>query len=249
MNNKNIVLIHGNSSSEKTFDEVKKYINKEYSITTFDLPGHGNSINTCNIEEFHFKKYLDEVLSVINELEGEIIIYGNSLGGHIAIEIAPEIYNLRGIIIAGTPPLKHPLNLAEGFNLVDALLVYFEENPLDNRVINALDDLITNKSCITQMFDDFSRTNPLVRLALAKNIESENVFQNQYQIFKRLTCNKLIIEGDRDNLISSEYLNRISVECYSDLKRINNCGHFPQIERPIEFSKVLMTFCENSFGK
>lgn len=248
-NKKNIVLIHGNSSSSDTFKEIEKYIDKEYTITSFDLPGHGNSHYSDNIEDFYFAEYLNKSLSVINQLEGEVVLFGHSLGGHIVIEIAQEIENLSGIIIAGTPPLKKPLNFAEGFNVVDAVQVYFQEHPEEISIIESIDGILVKKDSTELVFDDFNRTNPLVRIALAKNLEKQDVFQNQFQIFKDLDCNKLIVKGEGDILISSDYLQMINNECKSELVTLKDCGHFPQIEQPEELGEILNTFCKFCFNK
>ena len=109
-----IVFIHGNSSSSNVFSEVLNEKLIGCSLIAIDLPGHGDSLDN-HFEDFSFENLKSICTNFINTIDGDILIYGNSFGGNIAIEIAKDINNLKGLIIAGTPPVKKPLNLLEAY--------------------------------------------------------------------------------------------------------------------------------------
>jgi len=102
-----IILLHGNSSSSKVFEPV---FNSDiaYTLLAIDLPGHGESERA---ENYGYPQIREKLLDQVLKVEEPLILVGNSLGGHLAIEILNNITNSKGILIFGTPPLKRPLNL------------------------------------------------------------------------------------------------------------------------------------------
>lgn len=83
-----IVFIHGNSSSARILEPVKKIWKKPKQIIGIELPGHGNSERLEDYSWSAMRNYLKEK---VNNIDGEKILIGHSLGGHYAIEIAPQI--------------------------------------------------------------------------------------------------------------------------------------------------------------
>lgn len=145
---KNLVLIHANSSSKNTFRKIRKFIDDDINIVSFNLPGHGDNQRNLKKNDLNFSSLLEYCLDITRELEGEVILYGNSLGGHLAIEIAPEVKSLKGIVLSGTPPLKKPLNMEEAFNPLDELSIFFKNETDKSKVQKSIDYLTENKDCV-----------------------------------------------------------------------------------------------------
>ncbi len=86
------------------------------SRVAVDLPGHGSSVKGYDNEaDFYMHSYCKVLLKLIASIDDDILLVGNSLGGHIAIEIAEDIKRLKGLVIFATPPVKKPLNLEDAF--------------------------------------------------------------------------------------------------------------------------------------
>jgi pimeloyl-ACP methyl ester carboxylesterase len=175
-------------------------------------------------------------------------LIGNSIGGHLAIEIANEIPNLKGLVIMGSPPLKKPINFEEAFIPVTALNTFLTENPNESEINSALDIAITNKLKKLTMISDFKKANPLVRKAIAIDL-MENKLSNQYGIFTELSLPKFIISGDSDISVNRVYLEMIEKNCKTSCKIINfkNCGHYPSIDKPKKFIATIKKIAEKIF--
>ena len=88
------------------------------------------------------KEYL---LKQLKYHKGNVILVGHSLGGHLAIEIAEKIDNLKGLIIIGTPPVKKPMNLEEAFLPIQEIQTFFTENPIHKDIESIVDIALQNK--------------------------------------------------------------------------------------------------------
>jgi len=75
-------------------------------LIAFDLPGHGESSDAPEPERtYTMSGYAQTAVEVLQQLEiDSVIIFGWSLGGHVAIEMIPLFPGIKGILIVGTPP-------------------------------------------------------------------------------------------------------------------------------------------------
>lgn len=225
-----IILLHGNSISSKIYDCLFES-NIANTLVAFDLPGHGKSEN---IPSYSFKvltKLLKDQIALENE---PLLIVGTSLDGHLAIEILPDIEDVKGIIIIGTPPIKKPLNLEEAFVKSDSLFTFFEPSPPDEAVNLALNSLIENKEVLEHMFMDFKETDPKVRADLAIELtQGENV-SDQHYIFSTDMRKKYIIHGCDDKIVNRNYLLDLIKNAKDKpvIIEIDNCEHIPSLGQP-----------------
>lgn len=95
-----IVFIHGHfrGFSEYIGDLPIRYLMKDYFIVAFDMPGYSTS-KFIKLDKINF---VEKVVKSLNKRP--YVIFGNSLGGVVALKYAskyPE--NIKGLIISGTP--------------------------------------------------------------------------------------------------------------------------------------------------
>jgi len=244
-----IVFIHGNSSSSSVFKHIISSEKISQTKVTLDLPGHGNSIDEYrNHKNFSIQFYKKLLADFINSIDDEILLVGNSLGGHLAIEISKEIKNLKGLVIFGTPPVQKPINFEEAFLSVEALQTFLTENPTKSAIENAATIAVFNKKNIQTIVDDFNNSNPLVRKDLATDLVSDN-WANQYKIFTQLNVSKFIIVGDVDPSVNPNYLETVKKACNDNCTIIpfKNCGHYPSLEKPNEFLETMVSITSKIF--
>lgn len=111
-----LVFIHGNSLSSKSFEkQLEDPFLKKYNIAALDLPGHGDSPIAANPSKTYSVKGFVHDVSVFIEsnFHESVILVGHSLGGHIALETAAMLPNIKGIFIFGAPPLGKPPGYGE----------------------------------------------------------------------------------------------------------------------------------------
>ena len=236
-----IVFIHGNSSSSEVFTSIMNSNKITQSKLTLDLPGHGKSIDNYNkLQDFSMASYTEKIISLINQTDDDILLCGNSLGGHIAIEVSEKIPRLKGLVIFGTPPLKKPFNFEEAFIHKSELQIYTAESATDVEIKTAANIIVFNKKLIETFIKSYKSTNPKIRKALAMDF-TENRWSNQFEIFTNLKIPKFIIAGSYDTCIKTEYLLEVVNNCKGTCELINikNCGHYPSIEQPKEFINTI----------
>jgi pimeloyl-ACP methyl ester carboxylesterase len=102
-----LLLIHGNSSAKEVFAQQFQTFRERYRVISFDLPGHGVSDNGDPEKDYSVEAFVDVAEDVLKALGAENPhVFGWSLGGYIAIELAARGYPIRALSISGTPPLR-----------------------------------------------------------------------------------------------------------------------------------------------
>lgn len=243
-----IIFLHGNSSSSLVFEHILNSNKIQHTKIAVDLPGHGESkLEYNHHKDYSINFYSKKLIEYINSLKNDILLVGNSLGGHLALEIANQVKNLKGLVIFGTPPVKKPLNLEEAFLPIAALQTFFTENPTEQEIINAAEVALANTKDSKVIIDDFKNTIPRVRKCIAEDILDNNL-ANEHEIYENLDVHKFIIAGDNDpsvNLAYQKRLNKISKK--SNLIVFDNCGHYPSLEQPEEFLKTIDAISKKVF--
>ena len=104
INNKYILFLHGNAGNiSNRMAYIVKFYNTGFNMLIIDYPGFGISKGTASRKEnlkccALFLKYLVNTLGIkLNN----IILYGESIGGYFAIELA-NMYNIKYLILQST---------------------------------------------------------------------------------------------------------------------------------------------------
>lgn len=97
-----LLLIHGLGARWQVFAPLMRYLQEDCSLVACDLRGHGETDRTPG--QYALADFSDDIIRFIEATaQGPIDIYGHSLGGWIAIEVASRRPDLvRSMIIADT---------------------------------------------------------------------------------------------------------------------------------------------------
>ena len=244
-----IILMHGNSSSRKIYSQFIDDKSIAQSKVALSFTGH-DLTDTKGLSEGDslFEIYSNETIRFINSIDDDILLVGNSIGGHLAIEIASEIKRLKGIVIMGAPPLTNPLNFEEAFIPNEASNTFLQENPTDEDISNSATIAVYDKKNVPETVKYFKQTYPKVRKMLADDLANSR-WKNQRDIFVNLDLPKFIIHGIQDPAVKFEYLQEVKDECKNDcsIYTINECGHYPSFEQPEEFSRIMNLITNSVF--
>ena len=99
---KGIYLIHGFSSTTYEVKKLAKYLGKKgYYVQADNLPGHGTSVDDCNLSTYDgWLTFVEQKIATMYTKCDKVIVMGVSMGGVIALHLA-SIFPLDGVVAAG----------------------------------------------------------------------------------------------------------------------------------------------------
>ena len=113
-----LLLLHGSGSSRQIFDrQLQSALTEHFRLIAIDLPGHGDSSNALDDGRSYTLPGLATTIDNVVEALGlkRMAIFGWSLGGHIALELASQ-RSVDGVMIMGAPPISRgPIGLLKAF--------------------------------------------------------------------------------------------------------------------------------------
>lgn len=224
-----IVILHGLMGGLSNFDGVVDYFPKKgYKVIIPELPLYSMTLLQTSVQTF--AKYLKDFL----KFKGykDVILLGNSLGGHIALlgtKMYPEL--VKGLVITGSSGLyenamgeSYPRRGDYEFIKKKAQNVFY-------------DPATATKEIVDEVYVTVSDRNKLIKtLAIAKSAIRHNMAKDLPKM-KTPTC---IIWGKNDNVTPPEVaedFDRLLPD--SDLYWIDKCGHAAMMEHPDHFNELL----------
>ena len=242
-----LLLIHGTSSSLRTWDGVTAQMKSQYRIIRFDLPGFGLTGPNPNRDysTSYYNQVIDSFLTALHV--SRVIIVGNSLGGSIATQYA--IYQpakVRGLVLvdaAGLPPAKKTTG-AIGFKLaqmpvINRLLTIITPRELVKKSLQDAygDTEKVTDSLTTQYFDMLTREGN--RQALIDRMR-QGWQEKSSDFLSNVQAATLIVWGSKDRLIPVENAELFQQKIKNSQVHIwDNLGHVPMEEDPVAFSDIL----------
>lgn len=249
MSKRPIVFIHGNSLSGHTFKNQVESL--EMPLVLIDLPGHGSSQPAHDPETvYSIPGYAKAITFAIEQLQAEnFILAGHSLGGHIAINAAPMLKNIKGLLIFGTPPLDSVSSLGQAF-LPNPLFPFLLQGPLTNEEASQLaGSMLSLQQHKDSLKRDILKTDPSVRSSFGAFV-ARGIIEDEVQIIRSLNFPVAVLHGEHDSYISKEYIEGLG---FSNLWKnkvhsIGNSGHCPQLEQYAAFNALLTDYYNSVFS-
>jgi 3-oxoadipate enol-lactonase len=245
-----ILFVHGWTSSSWIWFNQVEYFKKSYRVIALDLKGHGDSEKPkAQYLMTDFAAELEEFASKILH-EEKFILVGLSMGGMIVLTYA------------STPQFSSRLKA-----LVPCGTSYKMENPVLSQMVKQLTEGVIQydrsmREMMTKLahYSQFARKNrEIIQKEVGEALKCPDyvaiacmdAFVNHYNIEKDLhyiSVPTLFLAGDKDEMIdpvSSDVM--CSLIPNATLKLIGpKVGHCLQLERPMEFNKILEEFIKSA---
>lgn len=224
-----IIVLHGLMGGLSNFDSVTQFFSaKGYKIIIPELPIYSMSLLKTNVKSF--AKYLHDF--IIFKGFKQVILLGNSLGGHIALyhtKLYPE--SVKALVITGSSGLYESA-MGGGYT-----------KRSDYEVIKKkaqdvfYDPEVATKEIVDEVFETVNDRNKLIKtLAIAKSAIRHNMSKD----LPKMQTPSCIIWGKNDTVTPPEVAKEFNTLLPdSELFWIDKCGHAAMMEHPEEFNEIL----------
>ena len=231
-----LFFLHGWGINSSYWDNQLNYFSKNYKAVAMDLPGFGKSIS--DRKNYTVEKYTDDVNNTINKLDlKNVILIGHSMSGDISLETV--LKNNKSIIgIVGVDNFKFvgteltPEQLKKMYSFIDTLKKDYK-NVAPGYAAKYLFSPSTDTSIKNMVENDYRNSNPEAAISSIGNIfKYDEMKKLPYLNFKLYLINSDGMATNKDGL--KKY-------CKSSFEvlDIHGTGHFPMIEKPDEFNRLL----------
>ena len=252
-----LVLLHGGSadSASLSWRPTMDLFSRSHRVIAPDLPGYGASAKPdLNYTVEYYTRFLSHLVQQLG-LE-RFSLVGLSMGGHIAVVFALQF-----------PSMVEKLVLADSAGLgtqwywqvlaklmVKMPRLHKRARKMGNRETMKLSlrEIVHNREVITEDLMDEIAKNAAARgagRAWRSYIENEmnwSGFRNNLlDRLSEITQPTLIIHGSKDRLIPVKWATKAhQLIPDSRLCILEQCGHWPQREKPVEFHEAVLEFVE-----
>jgi pimeloyl-ACP methyl ester carboxylesterase len=246
-----VVLIHGNSSSSRVFSrQLDGPLGQRFRLIAVDLPGHGASDDAKDPSAYSLPGHARAVRAVLDALGiDEAHFVGWSLGGHIALEMAPDLKHPRGFVIFGTPPLTSGEAMSEAFLPNPVMKVTFQESV----------DITEASAYVAAFFrpgfadippfflDDVLRTEGRARSNLGASVQRGEA-RDECEVARDLKVPLAVLHGGEEQLVNARYFGSVAMPTLwrGAVQMIPDAGHTPQWETPKVFDALVEAFVKET---
>jgi pimeloyl-ACP methyl ester carboxylesterase len=251
-----VVLIHGITGRSAQWEPVIENLSAHRTVLAPDLLGHGESAKPRG--DYSLGAYASGVRDIMVALGHErATVVGHSLGGGVAMQFAyqfPELCERLVLVSSGGLGREvHPLLRAStlpGSELVLPLITHARVLAAGEAVGRALGflklragtDLAEFASGYASLGDAEARAAFIATMRAVLDAGGQRVSALD-RLYLAEVMPTLIVWGSRDPIIPPQH-GRAAHEAMpgSRFELLDGLGHFPHLERPLEFSRLLTDF-------
>ena len=244
-----LALIHGNSSSSRAFSrQLDGPLGRLFRLVAVDLPGHGESDNAKDPSAYSLPGHARAVRAAVDALGlHEARFVGWSLGGHVALEMAPDLPRARGFVIFGTPPITSREAMQRAFLPNPALKFTFQRS-MDSVEASAYVAAFFRPGFpdIPRFFvDDALRTDGRARSNLGASAAAA---RDEGSVVRDLKVPLGVLHGDEEQLVNGRYFASVPMPTLwrGELQTIRGAGHAPHWETPEAFDALIEAYVKET---
>jgi 3-oxoadipate enol-lactonase len=239
-----VVLVHGFTGNSRNWALTVPALRPYYRLLSPDLRGHGLSAKPVLPEDYALEAMADDIVAFVGllGLEGCHLV-GHSMGGMIAQLVALKApHLLRSLVLVDTsaePP--GALRTEERARLVRVAMEQGMEAVWEAQLaLNPMAEELRSQPELLQTWkEQFLMTSREAYIYCAQHIANRRPILDE---LKGLRMPVLIVCGELDEPFVGPSRRMHEAIPGSRLEIIAGCGHSPQIERPQEFNRLLLSF-------
>ncbi|MBF0179906.1 MAG: alpha/beta hydrolase [Magnetococcales bacterium] len=244
-----LFLLHANSQNATLFSrQIQGELGRMWQVVAMDLPGHGASDPAGQPEVgYSLAGYRAIIRAVAQTLQpNPLIAVGHSLGGHLLMQVAEELPNLRGLLAFGSPPLAGPASFGEAFLPHPAAALMFQETLTDADLdlwARAQTHRVVNPEMMQCMREAMRLTDPRCRSHLIASLGAGEM-RDEIAILRRLPVPVALLLGEQDPFVNADYCRNLDLPGLwrGAIQFLPDCGHSPHCESQARFDALLSEF-------
>lgn len=224
-----LVLLHGWGANLHYFDTISQLLSRHFQVLSLDLPGFGRSSPPPTaFGIFDYAQFVEKFLDYLDIKETHLL--GHSMGGAICLAYALSFNRAKKLILEDSAGMGKR-------NFWTNAKIYF---------VKALKFLVlpSYREYLKHLFGSTDYKNAgSMRGTLTKLVNT-----NLRPKIKELRQPLLIIWGKNDEtttLNEAKYINQEAKG--SKLVIMPGCSHFPHLEQPEEFSRIVTDFLQKDY--
>ena len=229
-----IILLHGLMGGLSNFKDVIDFFSsKNYKVIIPELPIYNLPLKETSVKAF--SDFLEDFIKFKNL--NNVILLGNSLGGHIGLIFSNKNPNLvKSLVLTGSSGLyensmgeSYPKR--ENYDYIKRKTeeVFYNPNVATKEIVDEVFETVNNR-------DKLVRTLSIAKSAIRHNMSSD---------LPNIKTPTLLIWGENDLVTPPEVAVEFkSLLPNSELIWIKKCGHAPMMEYPMEFNRILFNWLD-----
>lgn len=226
-----LVFIHGGLAERSFYDSQLRAFAGSHRVIALDLPGHGES--GANRTKWGFPEFGADVKAVADaEKLTRIILFGNSLGGPVAVEAAlllpGRVLGVVGVDTFQSVDYSWPLEEARARG--EAFRTDYAGSL--KQMVKMLFHADADPALIVDAEHRMSRTPPDAAYAMFMSMAAYDMAAP----VRKLTVPLRAINGD---LYPTDVPGVRKTKADFDVIVMTHMGHYPMIERPDEFNRLV----------
>jgi pimeloyl-ACP methyl ester carboxylesterase len=227
-----LVFVHGWLGNLAWWSAQRAHLAGRYTVVAIDLPGHGRSSRART--RWSAEQYADDIAAVAERVAADgIVLVGHSMSGAYVLEAAPRIARTRAVVVVDTlRDLDALMGIEQAEQQLFAQYRADFADALERVLAPRLFAPATPADVRARVLGAFAANDPELAIRIIEPLYRMDV----RAAARRLAVPVRAINGDFTPTHVEH--NRRYLRDY-DVATIAETGHYPMLERPAEFNRVL----------